>query len=74
MVEFLHPLRIEVSNEKRLAMLKMAIRVGKTHPKTTILHPKLPTSKNLSPKTFKLKAKLEITKGSKNNYLYYRYP
>jgi len=46
-------------------------RVGKTHPKTTTLHPKLPTSKNLSP--FKPKAKLEITKRSKNNYLNYRY-
>jgi hypothetical protein len=30
--------------------------------------------KNLSPKTFKPKAKLEITKGSKNNYLHYRCP
>ena len=46
----------------------------KMHPKTTTLHPKLPTSKNPSPKTFKPKAKLEITKGSKNNYLHYRYP
>jgi hypothetical protein len=55
-------------------MLETTIGVGKPHPKATILHPKLPTSKNLSPKTFKPKAKLEITKGSKNNYLHYRYP
>ena len=55
-------------------MLEMATEVGKTHPKTTTIHPNLPTLKNLSPKTFKPKAKLEITKASKNNYLYYYYP
>jgi hypothetical protein len=60
--------------KKRSTILKMATRVGKTHPKATTLHPKLPTSKNLSPKTFKPKAKLKITKRSKNNYLHYRYP
>jgi hypothetical protein len=72
-VEFLHLPRKEASKEKRSTMLKMATGVGKTHPKTTTLHPRLPTS-NLSPITFKSKAKLEISKGFKNNYLYYRYP
>jgi hypothetical protein len=28
---------------RRSTMLEMATRVGKTHPKTTTLHPKLPT-------------------------------
>jgi hypothetical protein len=59
---------------RRSTILKIAIRVGKTHPNTTTLHPKLPSSKNLSPKNFKPKAKLEITKGSKNNYIHYRCP
>jgi hypothetical protein len=71
-VEFLHQPRKEASNGRRSTMLKMTTRVGKTHPKNTTLHPKLPTSKNLSP--FKPKAKLEVIKGFKNNYLYYRYP
>jgi hypothetical protein len=70
----MHPPRKEASKGKRSTMLKMATGVGKTHPKTTTLHPKLPTSKNPSPKTFKLKTKLEITKRSKNNYLHYCYP
>jgi hypothetical protein len=73
-VEFLHPLRKEASKGRRSSMLEMATEVGKTHPKTTTIHPNLPTLKNLSPKTFKPKAKLEITKASKNNYLYYYYP
>jgi hypothetical protein len=73
-VEFMHPSRKEGSKEKRSTRLKMATGVGKTHPKTTTLHPRLPTSKNLSPITFKPKAKLEITKGFKNNYPHYRYP
>jgi hypothetical protein len=73
-VEFLHLPREEASKEKMSTMLKMAIGVGKTHPKTTTLHPRLPTSKTLSPITFKPKAKLEITKGFKNNYLHYHYP
>jgi hypothetical protein len=38
-------------------MLKMATGVGKTHPKTTTLHPRLPTS-NPSPIT--LKPKIQI--------------
>ena len=60
--------------ENKSTILKMATGVGKTHPKTTTLHPRLPTSKNLSPITFKPKAKWEITKGFKNNYLHYCYP
>jgi len=66
------PTEKKASKGRRSTMLKMATRVGKTHPKTTTLRPKLPTSKNLS--LFKPKAKLEITKGSKNNYLHYCYP
>ena len=42
-VEFLHPLRKEALKEKRSTMLKMATKVGKTHPKTTTLHLILPT-------------------------------
>jgi hypothetical protein len=79
-VEFLHPSRKEALKGRRSTMLEMTIGVGKTHFKTITLHPKLLTStlhlppKNPSPKTFKPKAKLEITKGSKNNYLHYRCP
>jgi hypothetical protein len=74
------PPRKEASKERWLTMLEMTIGVGKTHSKTITVHPKLLTStlhlppKNPSPKTFKPKAKLEITKGSKNNYLHYRSP
>ena len=62
--------------KRKVSILKMTTRVGKTHPKTTILHHKLPTSKNLSPKTFKPKMHLkisqkEITRKPKNNYLRY---
>ncbi|XP_073261632.1 uncharacterized protein [Populus alba] len=67
-VEFMHPPRKEVLKGKRLTMLETTIGVGKPCPKITILHPKLPTSKNPSPKTFKPKAKWKLPKGFKNNY------
>jgi hypothetical protein len=37
------PPRKEASKGKRSTMLETTAGVGKTHPKTTILHPKLPT-------------------------------
>ena len=60
-------------------MLNVTIGVGKTNFKTTILHPKLPTSistfhfllENLS---LKKKTKLRVFKKSRNNYLHYHCP